>query len=450
MLRLSTSKILQAGPHPHSWTTPSKPSVGSALFEKRIHKLNNTIYKKIDSAKDPEFTLNRPGIEIGQKHIKYSQSKIWHKYKRYQKFETDRQKKAMFHVRQQRGSSQKEIIKSGIIKRAVRNMVEEIFPDLDVTVTRVTFVSRTKAAVEVSPPECANELNKQKSQMSMLLIDYMEENFQPLPRLTFTSLRNTHEDLVKKLETLEIEVQKDMELAKQREINEKRERNRLAEFNLLAEPETDQGVDFFGIPHDKSSEIEMSLQDKLEKDVIRTWRRSQKSPLFPLTGIDHSKLNWRIMSKYRRQKHKAAFIDDNSVRSACYRFETHPFQKILGVGKNKKFKGNLDKKIGNAEIIEEEKHFLDAEQQEVSGQKLNKKIDLFKGESGEGWTKKEAAEYNRSTGRITHLEEERVPFHKRKKPAGEEPLVISSENIKEYEEAVIVSGKSNIWKLDNS
>ena len=97
---LSLTKRLSRGGHPGLWTKQQgKPSVASSMMEKRVSRLNNREYKNIDRAKERDFTLDRPGMDAGIRHIKFGRSEAWNKYQNYEKFELQKQKKAMFVIR---------------------------------------------------------------------------------------------------------------------------------------------------------------------------------------------------------------------------------------------------------------------------------------------------------------------------------------------------------------
>ena len=132
---------------------------------------------------------------------------------------------------------------------------------------------------------------------------------------------------------LSFDVEADQKMADEKARQRKIEKKRLAELDIEPPAEDlDSGIDFFGLPAQEVEKEVMSMRNKLSSEVLRSWRQSQMSPLFPLTGIDHAKLNRKILGRYRANRSRSAFIEENSFDTACYRFEQHPYEKAIGAG----------------------------------------------------------------------------------------------------------------------
>lgn len=146
----------------------------------------------------------------------------------------------------------------------------------------------------------------------------------------FTHLHLSDSELNKKLENLEEEQRQINIIEEEKARQQLREHQRLQELEV-EEPLEESSIDFYGIDPKKSEQLASSIKTAFEKQTLNTWRKTLKSPLYPLTGIDHNRVNGRILYRYRTNKERAKYIDDHSIDTGEYRFEHHPFEKVIGL-----------------------------------------------------------------------------------------------------------------------
>ena len=366
MLR-STLKIYKT---PNSIVNGSKSqnlSVGSNFIKKQVDKLATQGYPDVYRTLDPQVFRLRQSHGHGEiVNVKDKKNKNYYLYKkRYNKFQLDRHKKSMNLVRLHAGSTMRNVAKSQVLEEAIKRMVADVAYDFLKTgdtykVEKIVMISKFRAICILDNPylcEWLNQKNEQNQELSMLIENYMTERLTmgKVPSVHFTNLHLSEDNLQSKFDQVEEELQQIRETENQLKINFDKERRRREELlsegmepeeidNLFAESDLERSnrsshdIDFFGIearkmdPENKGVE---NLRGQMRRDGERSWRDQEKSPLYPLTGIDHNFINAKILHKYRSNRAVAGYLDEHSIASAQFRFVQHPYEKLASYTKTK-------------------------------------------------------------------------------------------------------------------
>ena len=219
------------------------------------------------------------------------------------------------------GQTKKQIVKGNAIKNAVTDLIKEIDPD--VVVEDAKFRNSHSLVVLVTPAEKALKLNEIRGNIRVELEDFMgDKGISAIPSsITFTGMELGFRDLERTLQDYDLKMkQKAVEMDKNTDHNE------LMDF-----------IDGFG---DKPSVKDTLRENHAER--IKHWEGvGRKSPLAPITGIDHVEYEAHIFKNYSKFRAMARYLDEHSVESAIGRFDRHPYEYEI---ENQKRKGIIDKR----------------------------------------------------------------------------------------------------------